>query len=717
MVDKTSFIGMIRDIFDNLTVINTVNESSQSISENLTAIQNAASNAQQVASDKEEVQEIRDELTELNVTAVLLDSSQEAFATYEKSNGLLRLGVPRGLQGLRGESYNPDEQGTLANRTSFDDQGKGFSYLATDQTPSTIYFKASDISGDWDNGSPFGQGEQGLGVKLIRIKEGTTSTVEFVLDDDTVAGEVIITKQLLGLGNVDNTSDANKPLSIAVQIALNGKANTSHTHTESDITDLDKYTQNEVDQKISQLKTTTPTLSGVSEGVEGSSIVVTISNYSATATYTVSVEAGSFTRTDDKITWTLPVFTGIDDIHNLTIKALETGKVDSDIVTHTVTVLDIESDQTILFQDATINTTTFPTVTDVDLSSNTILATSDNATATSMTVSQDIGDGDFVNATPTIDSKAINYTIDSATNTSITISGQSISDGDIILINDGDSVSLQGFDTTGKLTDNGDSTYTINLSSATLTNAPTIVAKQIPDIETSLVPTGAAESFEIRVPQSYTADTNGVTKIADGSANTSTENVVPIMSSNTSPSGTAFAYTNDTNAFQVFDGVIGNNSNKWQGSSGVSDFVGYIHTTPKAINKYTISADAIQYQRVPKQHRLQGSNDTTNGTDGTWVDLHTVNTDQIYTSSETKTFTLTNDTPYKAHRIQNDKVGSDQYTDISEIKFIEAETVAVSLITSLFDTDIRQGRDFKVRVGMKNGYEVSRISIPVDKLA
>ena len=42
----------------------------------------------------------------------------------------------------------------------------------------------------------------------------------------------------VGLGNVDNTSDLNKPISTATQNALNGKANTSHTHTKSQITDM-----------------------------------------------------------------------------------------------------------------------------------------------------------------------------------------------------------------------------------------------------------------------------------------------------------------------------------------------------------------------------------------------------------------------------------------------------------------------------------------------
>jgi len=42
----------------------------------------------------------------------------------------------------------------------------------------------------------------------------------------------------VGLGNVDNTSDTNKPISSATQSALDGKAATSHTHTASQVTDF-----------------------------------------------------------------------------------------------------------------------------------------------------------------------------------------------------------------------------------------------------------------------------------------------------------------------------------------------------------------------------------------------------------------------------------------------------------------------------------------------
>lgn len=51
-------------------------------------------------------------------------------------------------------------------------------------------------------------------------------------------GNINITKANIGLENVNNTSDANKPISTATQTALNGKANSSHTHNKSQITDM-----------------------------------------------------------------------------------------------------------------------------------------------------------------------------------------------------------------------------------------------------------------------------------------------------------------------------------------------------------------------------------------------------------------------------------------------------------------------------------------------
>ena len=69
----------------------------------------------------------------------------------------------------------------------------------------------------------------------------TAAQVGAVPSSRTVNGKALsanisLTKADVGLGNVDNTSDTNKPISTATQTALNGKANTSHTHAAGDIT-------------------------------------------------------------------------------------------------------------------------------------------------------------------------------------------------------------------------------------------------------------------------------------------------------------------------------------------------------------------------------------------------------------------------------------------------------------------------------------------------
>lgn len=52
---------------------------------------------------------------------------------------------------------------------------------------------------------------------------------------NTRTGAVTLTKSDVGLANVDNTADTNKPLSTATQTALNAKANTTDVYTKSQV--------------------------------------------------------------------------------------------------------------------------------------------------------------------------------------------------------------------------------------------------------------------------------------------------------------------------------------------------------------------------------------------------------------------------------------------------------------------------------------------------
>jgi hypothetical protein len=85
--------------------------------------------------------------------------------------------------------------------------------------------------------------KSGVNFELKSVRAGsnklsvTDNTGNNTLDLDVVPANLGLTKSSVGLANVDNTTDANKPISSATQTALNGKANTSHTHSGSDLTD------------------------------------------------------------------------------------------------------------------------------------------------------------------------------------------------------------------------------------------------------------------------------------------------------------------------------------------------------------------------------------------------------------------------------------------------------------------------------------------------
>lgn len=82
--------------------------------------------------------------------------------------------------------------------------------------------------------------------KPVSTAQQTALNLKANLASPTFTGTVTLpsttnglSKSNVGLANVDNTSDANKPISTATQTALNGKASTSHTHASDDIISID----------------------------------------------------------------------------------------------------------------------------------------------------------------------------------------------------------------------------------------------------------------------------------------------------------------------------------------------------------------------------------------------------------------------------------------------------------------------------------------------
>jgi len=144
--------------------------------------------------------------------------------------------VAGGLPALKGGPLNYSEMDfnwyTLAETKVDVVAGKGLS--SVDFTPA-LKSKLDGIStGATAYTHPIGDGN-------LHVPATGTSSAGEVLTAGATAGSVSwtpLTKSSVQLGNVDNTSDADKPISNAVSTALSGKSNASHTHDPASIVGL-----------------------------------------------------------------------------------------------------------------------------------------------------------------------------------------------------------------------------------------------------------------------------------------------------------------------------------------------------------------------------------------------------------------------------------------------------------------------------------------------
>jgi hypothetical protein len=85
------------------------------------------------------------------------------------------------------------------------------------------------------------------GDALLEVVQNGENKKATLNDIQTLTTESITAQRTaLSINNVDNTSDANKPVSTAQQTALDGKAATSHTHNASQISDFSEAVDDEV---------------------------------------------------------------------------------------------------------------------------------------------------------------------------------------------------------------------------------------------------------------------------------------------------------------------------------------------------------------------------------------------------------------------------------------------------------------------------------------
>jgi len=131
-------------------------------------------------------------------------------------------GAPAGGTGVVGDWYLNDSNGDFYEKTG-----------ASTWTLRDNLTGPQGIQGV--QGTQGTQGNPGLGVPV----GGTTAQILRKIDNtDNNTEWHSLLKGDVGLGNVDNTSDANKPVSTATQTALDLKAAAAHTHAQADVTNL-----------------------------------------------------------------------------------------------------------------------------------------------------------------------------------------------------------------------------------------------------------------------------------------------------------------------------------------------------------------------------------------------------------------------------------------------------------------------------------------------
>ena len=169
------------------------------------------------------------------VTGMGLSTNDFTDALLTKLNGIEAGAQVNTVTGVKGNSESTYRTGNinitkahigLGNVDNTSDANKPISTA----TQTALDAKVDKVTGMGLSTNDFTTTEK---TKLSGIESGAqVNTVDSV---NGQTGAVVLTKSDVGLGNVDNTSDLNKPISTATQTALDGKVNTTDIATTSNL--------------------------------------------------------------------------------------------------------------------------------------------------------------------------------------------------------------------------------------------------------------------------------------------------------------------------------------------------------------------------------------------------------------------------------------------------------------------------------------------------
>ncbi|TQK62109.1 hypothetical protein FB479_106192 [Brevibacillus sp. AG162] len=164
-------------------------------------------------------------------------------------------------------------------------------------------------------------------------------------------------------------------------------------------------------------------------------------------------------------------------------------------------------------------------------------------------------------------------------------------------------------------------------------------------------------------------------------------NLIPVMTSNTSPSGIVSASSvssNQNGAFQAFDGkLVGAWKNVWYTNGESTGWLAYEFPEPKIVRKYTvICGDATDTPASsPKDWIFEGW-------DGDkWDQLDYVYGQTNWSGSQKRHFLIENNTPYRKYRINVFSNNGSAFLSIGELEMFEFTGIMRSLTGGVTNAD------------------------------
>ncbi|MBR3118516.1 MAG: hypothetical protein IKF29_04675 [Oceanobacillus sp.] len=147
------------------------------------------------------------------------------------------------------------------------------------------------------------------------------------------------------------------------------------------------------------------------------------------------------------------------------------------------------------------------------------------------------------------------------------------------------------------------------------------------------------------------------------------QNLIPKMTSDTSPEGFVFASSYYSNRYPWL--AFNHDASDFWNSSRLNNYVGYKFTEPKKIEEIAITArNDTTPDRTPSEFIIQSSSNTTDGTDGEWNDIAHFRNENNWSLGERRVYSLDNDSSFIAYRILVLNSVRSDYPSIAELEFL-----------------------------------------------